>query len=327
MYHGAVPTSNFAAEFKQRYPHHFNKKWPSSPLSSPPPRVREFTPKTKKTKETTTLPPSPIDAETPTRGNASPNESRSTGYRASDESDDDSSFSISARIFNRTKPQEVPEGTTNFPTRPNTPVEKENTDPWLGWTQEATNARHHGISLEQLKTFCREQPHRERLWEAIENVPELRCLLSIWWKIIDHDGHTPTLNLNIWNDIHRLRNLTDDCNSLIALIATSKNITKATIIHKLGALANVTRDLEYSTNDNRRTIAEILEHRENVFRTIFFYIKDYNIDFWSGDIFYEAGCGPDPRDRDSWNITNGRWQKLGKEIQEEVLGLSPDPSN
>ena len=325
MYHGAVPTSNFAEEFRQKYPHHFNKTFPPSPLH--PPSFSEFTPKTKKTEKTNTLPSSPNDAKAPIRGNASSDESRSTGYRASNESDDDSSFSISARVFNRTKPQEVPDGTTDFPTRPNTLVEKENTDPWQGWANEAANARHHGISLNQLKVFCQEQVHRKQLWKAIENVPELCSLLNIWWKLIDHDGHTPLLTLSIWNDIRRLRNLTDDCNSLITLIAASKNITKATIIHKLNVMVTVTRDLEYGLSGNKRTVTEILDHREQIFRSMFLYIKDYNVDFWAGDIFYMAGHGPDPRDRDSWNITNGTWQKLGKDVQEEVLGLSPDSSS
>jgi len=49
-------------------------------------------------------------------------------------------------------------------------------------------------------------------------------------------------------------------------------------------------------------------------------MKDYNLDWWAGDLFYQAGFGPDPRDRDSWTITNGEWEDLGKEIAEKVLG-------
>ena len=324
MYHAAMPTTTFAADFRQNYPQHFRR-----PLSPPNRDIRSL-----KTvfQETTTAPPnSPIDAEKSLGSDANPHESQSSEYSASGESDDSPLPTLSARQYNRTKPQEVPKGTTDVsdtPTHPNSASStKENIDPWLGWSLQAANARHHGISINQLKQFCKNEVHCDRLWEVITDAPELRSLLNIWWKIIDHEGETPTITLSLYHDIRRLQNLTDDCNHLIALIIASPNITKATIINRLGVITRVTRDLEYGLTGNNRKIAEVLAHRERLFQAVFLYIKDYNVDFWAGDIFYEAGCGPDPRDRESWHMSNGEWEDLGEEVREKVLGLSPEPTS
>ena len=63
----------------------------------------------------------------------------------------------------------------------------------------------------------------------------------------------------------------------------------------------------------------LMDHRKRIFWTTFLYLKDNNLDWWAGNIFYEAGCGPDLRDRDSWTITNGNWILMGKELRDELL--------
>src|SRR5258705_3078985 len=82
----------------------------------------------------------------------------------------------------------------------------------------ANEAGPQGISLKQLKRFGKEESRRHRLWEAVEGAPELRILLNLWWKVIDHNGATPSITLSLHHEVRRLQNQGQDLSHLAQMI-------------------------------------------------------------------------------------------------------------
>src|SRR5260221_13784004 len=97
-------------------------------------------------------------------------------------------------------------------------------------------ARQHGVSLEHLKQFDQEESHRHRLWEAVEGAPKLRILLNLWWKVIDHDGATPSINLSLHHEIRRLQNQGQELSHLVQLIQHNPFLSPDKVIARLEAM-------------------------------------------------------------------------------------------